>query len=402
MTKKEVKELIDKYYAADEDAKIVDLVLSIPEEEWDFEYVGSLIAAYNNTGQYKMALQCSEEKKALCEGHMTAWHYRVAWAYEQLKEYQTALEHIHTALELAELEEAEKERIRELKSMQYRMEDDITKEKNKTLVEPLFKEIESKTAKNTIEIDIKRGNAGLTDSKLGGVPFLPVGGEWPVGKTTGERLHLLIQLNFEEIPKMKSYPEHGILQIFIGASDAFTYGLNFGQPMNQDNWRIIYYDDISNPMAEEDIEAMLPEYNRDSEYLPLYNPKKSIPLRFKKSKMGMSIRDYRFYDSFEGFVRESLPKEYHVEEYYDLPPEMEEAIEEKLYGDGSRLGGYPAFTQDDPRDGENYPDYELFLQIDSDNEHIMWGDMGIANFFIDEKDLKNRDFTKVLYNWDCS
>ena len=33
---------------------------------------------------------------------------------------------------------------------------------------------------------------------------------------------------------------------------------------------------------------------------------------------------------------------------------------------------------------------------------IMWGDVGVANFFIRPEDLKNKDFSKVLYNWDCS
>lgn len=32
---------------------------------------------------------------------------------------------------------------------------------------------------------------------------------------------------------------------------------------------------------------------------------------------------------------------------------------------------------------------------------IMWGDCGVANFFIHPDDLKNKDFSKVLYNWDC-
>ena len=32
---------------------------------------------------------------------------------------------------------------------------------------------------------------------------------------------------------------------------------------------------------------------------------------------------------------------------------------------------------------------------------IMWGDMGVANFFIEPNALKNLDFTNVLFNWDC-
>ncbi|WP_427127321.1 DUF1963 domain-containing protein [Priestia megaterium] len=31
----------------------------------------------------------------------------------------------------------------------------------------------------------------------------------------------------------------------------------------------------------------------------------------------------------------------------------------------------------------------------------MFGDAGVANFFIKEKDLRNLNFRDVLYNWDC-
>ena len=63
--------------------------------------------------------------------------------------------------------------------------------------------------------------------------------------------------------------------------------------------------------------------------------------------------------------------------------------------------GYPSFTQCDPRCGEYQGEYEtLLLQIDSQDD-IMWGDSGIANFFINEKDLRKLDFSNVMYTWDC-
>ena len=31
----------------------------------------------------------------------------------------------------------------------------------------------------------------------------------------------------------------------------------------------------------------------------------------------------------------------------------------------------------------------------------MWGDSGVANFFIDKEDLENNNFNNILYNWDC-
>ncbi|WP_155392911.1 DUF1963 domain-containing protein, partial [Clostridium sporogenes] len=40
--------------------------------------------------------------------------------------------------------------------------------------------------------------------------------------------------------------------------------------------------------------------------------------------------------------------------------------------------------------------------LDCEDEcDLMFGDAGVANFFINEEDLKKLDFTKVLYNWDC-
>jgi uncharacterized protein YwqG len=36
-----------------------------------------------------------------------------------------------------------------------------------------------------------------------------------------------------------------------------------------------------------------------------------------------------------------------------------------------------------------------------DEANIMFGDAGVANFFIKEEDLRNRNFRDVLYNWDC-
>ena len=44
-----------------------------------------------------------------------------------------------------------------------------------------------------------------------------------------------------------------------------------------------------------------------------------------------------------------------------------------------------------------FNDYNtLLFQMDSDM-HIMWGDSGVANFFI----KNDNDFDDVFYTWDC-
>ena len=32
---------------------------------------------------------------------------------------------------------------------------------------------------------------------------------------------------------------------------------------------------------------------------------------------------------------------------------------------------------------------------------VMWGDSGVGQFLIHEDDLRRRDFSRVVYNWDC-
>ena len=78
--------------------------------------------------------------------------------------------------------------------------------------------------------------------------------------------------------------------------------------------------------------------------------------------------------------------------------------------EGHSIGGYPLFIQEDPRQyDEEKEEYNvMLLQVDSEFVEgerrylIIWGDCGIANFFIREKDLKAQDLSNILYNWDCS
>ncbi|MCM1133810.1 MAG: DUF1963 domain-containing protein [Ruminococcus flavefaciens] len=45
------------------------------------------------------------------------------------------------------------------------------------------------------------------------------------------------------------------------------------------------------------------------------------------------------------------------------------------------------------------------FQLDTDDDErgyrVIWGDSGIGNFFISTENLRNLDFSDVLYNWDC-
>ena len=82
----------------------------------------------------------------------------------------------------------------------------------------------------------------------------------------------------------------------------------------------------------------------------------------------------------------------------------DERVNQGLYqlaqGAGHKLGGYPSFTQEDPRAERRYKKYDtLLLQLDSDDA-VQWGDAGIASVFVAADALAAGDFGDVLFTSD--
>ena len=96
-------------------------------------------------------------------------------------------------------------------------------------------------------------------------------------------------------------------------------------------------------------------------------------------------------------------------QYFEEGTDDDDYMAEELSGLGHKMLGYPGFIQFDPReDDEELQCYDtLLLQIDSDmgedgEDYVLWGDCGVANLFINKEALIKRDFSQILYNWDCS
>ena len=84
-----------------------------------------------------------------------------------------------------------------------------------TVLAQTVQRLKEKTLKPVIHIDLHAEPAGLADSKLGGVPYLPADGEVPTDKK-GRQLRLLAQLRLAELPENRmGLPEEGILQFWI-------------------------------------------------------------------------------------------------------------------------------------------------------------------------------------------
>jgi Uncharacterized protein conserved in bacteria len=203
-----------------------------------------------------------------------------------------------------------------------------------------------------INIKLKDEPATVFDSKVGGVPY------WDSSDYPSDMI-FLAQINFDDVPSLN---RHGILQFFIGNDD--DMGL-FAQ-----NFKVVFHEEPSEPVDVVPCE---------SEFTPIDKPAK---MEFEESTEIMSYSDFRFpLDDFDDSV-------------YD---------NEEFSGAGSKLLGYPIFTQYDPREyDEALAKYNtLLFQLDSDDPFVCWGDVGVCNFFINDEKLAENDFSDVLYNWDC-
>ncbi|RYZ52984.1 MAG: DUF1963 domain-containing protein [Chitinophagaceae bacterium] len=225
------------------------------------------------------------------------------------------------------------------------------------------------------------------DSKFGGHPYWPKDKVYPVD-SFGNYMYPLAQLNFSQIPHLEGYPEKGLLQFYIAADD--MYGLNVDNPTAQTNFRVVYFEDTTEPPVENF--HFLDSQQRESD-LPL---KGQMQLSFKQDTDYFSFSDVR------------LPEERLDKVMTDLQPgeeyrRMEDELSQAFPDNGHKIGGYAYFTQTDPReDHAGTSDWVLLLQIDSQGSDICWGDYGVGNFFIHPDDLRRKDFSKVLYNWDCT
>lgn len=218
-----------------------------------------------------------------------------------------------------------------------------------------------------------------TESKIGGLPYLPIGGALPLTEK-GNVMRLLAQINCEDESfrsaveqVMPDFPTQGILQFFI-AQDSDLYGLN-------DGFQVVYHPVIEKHYANEDVLAIYANNTK--------NENQSVHWEY-----GMPF--FWCNDS------DASPANF----------EIRFKLKNNIDFIDSKVGGTPDFIQNDIRESEyNGNQYtELILQIESmigeaskkeKVGHIMWWDWGVANFFMRKEDLKKRNFDRVLYNWDC-
>ena len=264
-------------------------------------------------------------------------------------------------------------------------------------------EIKKNNSHECNNIIIEENNSlNLTDSKFGGLPYISTDSDTPKD-SNGNQLALLAQINCSNLPENTLYPKDGLLQFWISRNDDF--GLD-----NKKDYCVKYIKDIEDNITKESIlnkYKLLNEENSD-EYSPFNKKNTSFALKFEKGISTITSTDFLFEDIALKTIHELFPDENIKDLYDDLERDVFDTLFRAFNGVNHAIGAYPTFTQWDPRNPEDKDAYGVtLLQVEShwnndpNNNENMWGDSGVANFFINKEKLEHLNFEDVLFNWDC-
>lgn len=218
-----------------------------------------------------------------------------------------------------------------------------------------------------------------TATKFGGAPFWPKSKPWPTHN--GDNMQMYAQINFSETPHLDGYPTSGIMQIFVLDTE-------YDKDMSA---KVVYHSKIDDNVELIDV---FPKLSSDSDDYVLNDKVYYLKGNIEMSCIHPGLDD--FYDVLIPLLNRYLHTDYG--KYSDIPRQISDLIYDCFQNvGGSRIGGFPYFTQFDARDNK-YP--EMLLQMDSEYG-MMWGDSGVANFFGNVSDITSNEPRDIYFTWDC-
>jgi len=259
-------------------------------------------------------------------------------------------------------------------------------------IEQLVADLNAATQREMIRIKLSLSdNLALTDSKFGGMPYIPKGGSLPTS-AEGKPLFMLAQINCEQLPENNIYPKKGLLQIWVAANSKYAGNQYYSySPHTQ---RVIYY-----PTFEEatDYDKFKQLYQFEGKPLP-FAPTQAYRLIFTKDIDTFSYEQLRFNHSL-------LPlwKTYFGEQrdnFLLLPEKIAEKLKELLpTSRGHRIGGYSEVDDNAQAVGSDGLPKILLLRIDTDEKAgIRCKGNEAVNFLIEKEDFDALDFSKIQHS----
>jgi uncharacterized protein YwqG len=238
-------------------------------------------------------------------------------------------------------------------------------------------------------------------SRIGGLPNLPAGLDWP--KWKGVPLAFLAQIDLRELPEsrpIEDLPPDGQLYFFYELEQT-TWGFD---PADKGSWRVLYSDDAPS-QAPSTIPAGL---SADGVYYERRVSFRGIPstpnlLRLEPDYRRIPSALFERVCGLNEAPFEGRPK--HQIGGYPTPFQDDSMeLECQLVSNGLYCGD-PSVYQD-PRVAalkSGAQEWKLLLQLDTDDDTgMMWGDCGTLYFWIRASDLATREFSDVWMILQCA
>ena len=242
-------------------------------------------------------------------------------------------------------------------------------------IKSIVEKYREKTAKECYKlVAVDNVTPFIMEDKLGGMPYIPKGQQIP-RDTKGNYMALLLQVNLKNI-HLKNFPQNGILEIFASSE------IDFPQ-----EYKIIVFPDNQMPELE------LPFVDTENFFVT-----EPIKIELQKDTVHMPLQDYRSTDTLNEILIDYGAE---IESVYDLDEDILNALTDAIDTRPATIGGYPDFTQEDPRTYDDDRDYCLFKLDSLFDRNIYIGDSGILTVTISEDYLKTEKWNEAVLDWDC-
>lgn len=224
-------------------------------------------------------------------------------------------------------------------------------------------------------------------SRLGGPVALAQTQAWPVSKH-GNKMEFLAQLDFTALPPLEGFPTAGVLQFFIPQDDDF-WGMDIDNPQAS-NVAVLYRPNGAGAGTMTPNPPIKPRES-NTPFWPRETRENGIALT------GASFADMMSYNHWMLDAKQDGNARRPGFDRWETLLENRADDEPLIH----HMGGYPVFVQSDFRKPESLADYDTVLLRLTSDDYVQWGDVGEANFLIRSEDLAKRDFSKVIFWWDC-
>lgn len=237
-----------------------------------------------------------------------------------------------------------------------------------------------------------------TGSFAGGTPYLAADERWPRDEE-GHAWRFLLQVELKGVPDLGlNLPTEGYLQFFHMADPLF--GMTLEDPADPSVGNQVFVRHVTN-VADQG-EHIPDDFlnGHDDDETPLDNPHRRtyyvgelVAMRPFENTLDFEEANREDDEGVFDFLQETFSswkkdQENAEDDTVELPQEDYEF----------HLGGFPAFTQQDFRsDLEN----EVLLLGSESGKNIMWGDMGVAGYWLKPEDVDSQDYGKAYLYWDC-